>query len=266
MNKTLLTAAAAGLLVAALSGCSLPGTGIAAPAGNAGQVLVSPETKTTTFTVGGSSSSVLPGTFDLDVPQRDLDRVLSDADAVQPLLDDFWARELSATYGLDFDTPDRFEYYVGDEYTTCGGEDAGGEENAYYCFADDDEHVAFDAQWLATYLDEDPGDATTFLVLAHEWGHAVQDTWIEQEPDADYWAGPAQELNADCLAGVFWDNAVREGTLIEEEGDAEAVFQFLYDAGSGTWMDPGDHGSPEQRQLAFADGYNYGTDYCRTNY
>lgn len=261
MNKTLLTAAATGLLAVALSGCSLPGT-----VDGAGQVLVSPQQRTTAFSVGGSSSSVLPTTVDIDVPESDLDRVLSDAAAVQPLLDDFWTQELAYTYGLDFDTPDRFEYYLGEEFTTCGGEDAGGAENAYYCFVDDDEHVAFDAGWLATYLDEDPGDATTFLVLAHEWGHAVQDTWIEQEPDADHWAGPAQELNADCLAGVFWDDAIREGTLIEEEGDAEAVFGFLYDAGSGTWMDPGDHGSPEQRQVAFADGFEFGTDYCRVNY
>jgi uncharacterized protein len=267
MTRTARTLAATGLLAVALSACSVPTTGSAAPAdGPAPQprvaAAVQGDAAPQTFSVSQAVPGTVPGTADEDPYER----VLTDAEALQPLLDEFWTQELDYQYGLSFDTPDRFEYYVDAGNSPCGGEYADGTDNAYYCAADGDEHVAFDVDWLASYLPEHPGDAVTFLVLAHEWGHAVQDTWVEQEPGVDYWEGPAQELNADCLAGVFWDNGVRNGTIIEEDGDADAVFSWLAAGGSGTWTDPGDHGTAEQRQIAFSDGYTYGVDYCRTNY
>lgn len=267
MNKTVSTLAATGLLVAALSACSIPTAGDAAPAAT------SPRVSTTATTTeqddaarqAFSVSQAAPATVPADASEDPYERVLYDAEALEPLLNDFWSEEL-ADHGLEFDTPDRFEYYVGDGNSTCGGEYSDGTENAYYCAADGDEYVAFDVDWLSSYLDEHPGDAVTFLVLSHEWGHAVQDTWVEQQPGVDYWAGPARELNADCLAGVFWESALRNGTVIEEDGDAEAVYGWLEAAGSADWMEPGDHGTAEQRQIAFSDGYAYGLDYCRTNY
>ena len=170
--------------------------------------------------------------------------------------------------GLQFDTPDRYEYYRGASNAPCGGQGARAlPENAYYCFAESDEYVAFDLDWFTSYLDEHPGGATTFLILAHEWGHAVQDTWVEQQLHPE-WAedDPRQELSADCLAGVWMEDALRRGTLIEESGDADAIFRFLWEGGSGPWFAPGDHGTKEQRQRAFADGYAQDTEYCRTNY
>jgi predicted metalloprotease len=267
MNKTVSTLAATGLLVAALSACSVPtaGTAAAGAASPQGAPAVSTSVERATGPQAFSVSQAAPATVPQDDSGDPFERVLYDAEALQPLLDEFWAEELGY-YGLDFDAPDRFEYYVGDANSTCGGEFSDGTENAYYCAVDGDEYVAFDIDWLAGYLDEHPGDAVTFLVLAHEWGHAVQDTWVEQEPGVDVWEGPAQELNADCLAGAFWDDALRNGTVIEEDGDAEAVYGWLEAAGSGDWMDPGDHGTAEQRQIAFSDGFEFGTDYCRTNY
>ncbi len=262
MNKTLSTIAT-GLLVAALSACSVPTGGVAAPAERPGGASTAAQQPATpqAFAV----SQALPGTSPWSGEDA-YDRVLADAEALQPILDEFWTAHLHDNYGLEFDAPDRFEFYVDEGNSPCGDGYVPGTDNAYYCAVDGDEYVAFDVDWLAGYLPEHPGNATTFLVLAHEWGHAVQDTWVEQQPGVDQWAGPAQELNADCLAGVFWDEAVREGAIIEEEGDAEAVYTWLADGGSGTWMDPGDHGSSEQRQLAFSDGFTYGVDYCRVNY
>jgi len=194
-------------------------------------------------------------------------KVLQDADAVADLLNEFWTQELRARYGLVFDPPNRFEYYRGYGNAPCGGEDNALPNNAYYCWEDTDEYVAFDLDWFASYLDEHPGGATTFLILAHEWGHAVQDTWVEQQPNTDVWNPPYRlELNADCLAGVWMADALRRGTIIEESGDAEAIFESLWEMGSGPWFDPGDHGTSEQRQQAFMDGLTQGTHYCRTNY
>jgi predicted metalloprotease len=273
-KKTVRTLIASGLLVAGLGACSLPTAGVAAPAPVQQQVQpqAQPHAADPTGTQKAPKGSgmnpvslAVPGTIPGSGGQDPYERVLADADALQPILDDFWTRELAAD-DLDFDAPDRFEFYSGDSNSPCGDDAVPGAQNAYYCPADGDEYVAFDIDWLASYIDAHPGDATTFLVLAHEWGHAVQDTWEEQQPGVDTWTGPAQELNADCLAGVFWEGASREGSITEEEGDADAVYTFLADGGSGTWMDPGDHGTSEQRQLAFSDGYGYGLDYCRTNY
>jgi predicted metalloprotease len=194
-------------------------------------------------------------------------KVLQDADAVDDLLNEFWTQELQAQYGPVFEPPDRYEYYRGDGNAPCGGRDRARPKNAYYCPVDTDEYVAFDLDWFASYLDDHPGGATTFLILAHEWGHAVQDTWVEQQPNTDVWNPPyRQELNADCLAGVWMADALRRGTVIEESGDAEAIFGWLWEAGSGPWFNPGDHGTPEQRQQAFSDGLTQGTHHCRRNY
>jgi len=194
-------------------------------------------------------------------------KVLHDADAVVGPLNDFWTQELRDQYGLQFDTPDDYEYYRGASNDSCGGLNARAlPNNAYYCPAENDEYVAFDLDWFTSYLDEHPGGATTFLILAHEWGHAVQDTWVEQNPGGDVWNPPyLQELNADCLAGVWMEDSLRRGILIEESGDADAIFGWLWEEG-GPWFDPGTHGTQEQRQRAFSDGYAYGTDYCRTKY
>lgn len=221
-------------------------------------------------TTGGGTTGVADDQYDTPggTPTSAEQKVLHDATQVENLLNDFWTQELRAQYGVQFDTPDRYEYYRGATNAPCGGE--GGRdaaENAYYCFAESDEYVAFDLDWFTSYLDEHPGGATTFLILAHEWGHAVQDTLIEQQIHPEEWnPGYLQELHADCLAGVWMEDALRRGTVIEESGDADAIFGFLWEAGSGPWFAPGDHGTKEQRQQAFSDGFAKGTDYCQTNY
>lgn len=193
-------------------------------------------------------------------------KVLADAEGLEPLLNAFWTRELAEVYGVTFDPPERFAFYRGGGNDPCGTDTGSYPNNAFYCPVDDDEHVQFDMDWFQGYLDEHPGGATTFLILAHEWGHAVQDSWLEAG-GGDVWdPGYTQELNADCLAGVFIARSLEEGTIVEDVGDSEAIFGWLYESGSDGWLEVGDHGTREQRQAAFSDGFNHGTDHCRTNY
>ncbi|MEZ5078860.1 MAG: hypothetical protein R2725_15630 [Solirubrobacterales bacterium] len=193
-------------------------------------------------------------------------KVYEDAAAVGALLNEFWSEELQALYGIEFDPPDRFEYYYGEEPTSCGGWPEPLPENAYYCPAAGDEHVAFDMDWFQRYLEASPGGPTTFLVLAHEWGHAVQHSWELAEPGIDVWQPPGQELDADCLAGVFLSRSIDAGTIVEEAGDAEAIFDWLYEAADSPWVVGPSHGTHEQRQAAFVDGVEQGTAYCRQIY
>jgi predicted metalloprotease len=193
-----------------------------------------------------------------------VEKVLDDAAGLEPVLNDFWERELARLYGIRFDPPDYFAYYRSVEGSDCAGERLGA-NNAFYCPSDLEEGVLFDIDWFQQYLEAHPGGATTFLILAHEWGHAVQDSWVESG-GTDHWVTPNMELNADCLAGVFLSRSIEEGTIIEETGDAEAIFNWLYEAGSSPWTTPGDHGTREQRETAFTVGAERGTDYCRTVY
>lgn len=193
-------------------------------------------------------------------------KVLNDARALGALLNEFWARELTDRYRMTFDPPARYEYYRGTEQRSCGGITQLKANNAYYCFPEDEEHVAFDLDWLQHYLVDHPRGATTFLILAHEWGHAVQDTWREHN-GGDTWNPPyLQELNADCLAGVFIAAGIKEKAIVEETGDAETMFRWLYEAGPAPWLDPGTHGTGDRRQGAFRAGLERDTAYCRTQY
>lgn len=217
--------------------------------------------------VVGEVSAAFEESVEADQEVRE-QKVLQDAGELESLLNGFWVRELGRE-GVAFDPPDGFWYYrSGETEPSCGGEPAES-RNAHYCFADGEEHVAFDLDWFQEYLIENPEGATTFLILAHEWGHAVQDSWLESG-GADRWERPNQELDADCLAGVFLAQSIREGTIIEEPGDARAIFNWLYEAGAepstSPWTEPSSHGTREQRQAAFSDGYTRDTNYCRTTY
>lgn len=212
---------------------------------------------------GGGDGGSEAGTGDRQ--QRE-EKVLADANGLETLLDSFWTNELSRLYGITFDPPDRFEYYRGTGNNPCGPKGQPIPNNAYYCPVDADEYVAFDIDWFQNYLIEHPGGATTFLILAHEWGHAVQDSWLESGGPDQWEPAYRKELNADCLAGVFITRQIQDGSIEEEAGDAGTIWRWLYESGGGAWFDPSDHGTSAQRQVAFADGIEKGTDACRTEY
>jgi predicted metalloprotease len=229
------------------------------PDASGGSVTI-PDTPETDATLGESTAQV-----DTDRVARE-QKVLNDAQAVGALLNDYWSGELQAQYSLAFDQPDRFVYYRGEETTSCGEYTGPRARNAYYCPYDVNEHVAFDLDWLQEYLVSHPGGATTFLVLAHEWGHAVQDTWLENNGNDVWDPASRKELNADCLAGVFLAAAINQGAIVEEVGDAESIFRWLAEAGDTPWTSSDFHGTAAERQAAFGDGYTRGTDYCRQTY
>lgn len=194
------------------------------------------------------------------------EKVLADASALARLLNQFWIAELAQNYGVTFVPPTRFEYYEGATNPACGLDRRSMENNAYFCPTDD--FIAFDLNWFQQYLVDHPGGATTFLILAHEWGHAVQDTWLENGGTDEWNPLYRRELNADCLAGVFLASAVDSGTVVLHEGDEDAIFSWLYAEGSddSPWLEPGDHGTRSQRRTAFLDGYGGSTDQCRSTY
>ena len=194
------------------------------------------------------------------------DQVLNDARAAKRLLNDYWSAELPRQFGIEFDPVNRLEYYRSTGSNGCGGNVRKLPHNAFYCPTNGDEHVAFDIDWFVDFIDRFGGNAVTLEILAHEWGHAVQDSWAESQPGVDRWAAPWEELSADCLAGAFMGDSLRRDVLRDYPGAGESIAQKLYDGGSGTWFDPGDHGSPEQRVAAFTLGAHSSASRCRAQY
>jgi len=193
-------------------------------------------------------------------------KVINDATWLRSALDQFWTQELQRLYRIKFDPPDNFHYYKGNQPIVCGSQRIPGGTNAMYCMIDNQEFVAFDLEWFKSLLINHPGGATTFLILAHEWSHAVQDTWLENR-GPDIWDPPyRQELQADCLAGVFIQFIYQNNLVAEDADDSDAMSKF-FDTSGGPWLDPNDHGTSDQRKAAFTDGLTRGlTDECRARY
>ncbi len=97
------------------------------------------------------------GAATAEVQEDPATRVLTDAEALQSLLNDYWTQELTGLYGLSFDTPDGFGWYQDSSNPSCGGTYEDGTQNAYYCSVDGDEYIAYDLNWLISYLDQSPG-------------------------------------------------------------------------------------------------------------
>lgn len=99
--------------------------------------------------------------------------------------------------------------------------------------------VTVDQQWLDGIAYQYGTWAATG-VLAHEWGHMVQGN----VPN-----GTAAELQADCLAGVFFRGKGLPPGIINQ------FARLSLDAGDPVWSFNG-HGLGQQRYNAVARGYN----------
>ena len=125
------------------------------------------------------------------------------------------------------------------------------------------------------------GDFAQAYVVAHEFGHHVQgelgiSSWVRKQQQANPQAknefSVLLELQADCLAGVWARSAEERGLL--ERGDiaealsaAEAVGDDRIQQSQGQSVNPHTwtHGSAEQRQFWFEEGFDTGdTEACDT--
>ncbi len=126
-----------------------------------------------------------------------------------------------------------------------------------------------------------PGDFAQAYVIAHEFGHHVQNVLginervrreQQRQPDQANQLSVRLELQADCLAGV-WANSAYEQDLLEsgdlEEGleAAAAVGDDRIQRQAGRRVDPHSftHGTSEQRASWFKKGFERGQpDSCDT--
>ena len=158
-----------------------------------------------------------------------------------------------------------------DEWQTgCGGGVA--QMGPFYCPAD--QKVYLDLGFFDELKSRfgAPGDFAMAYVIAHEFGHhiqtatgvsqAVQDT-VSNDGSRSNELSVKQELQADCLAGVWAHSAISDlepGDVEEALTAAAAVGDDRIQQSTTGRIDPESwtHGSSQQRQAWFTAGYRSG--------
>ena len=181
-------------------------------------------------------------------------------------IDQFWAAEFPAVFNAAYTTPIiNGPYFVSQgDVPTCGAplDPSSYQGNAFYCGFEDT--IQWDAEGLMAPLYEQYGDFTVSLVIAHEWGHAIQERFgfdDSQSPTI------VSELQADCLAGA-WTGRVANGqseVMGLKPGDLEeamAGFILIGDELGTVPQGEGAHGLSFDRLSAFFDGFENGAVRC----
>jgi hypothetical protein len=200
--------------------------------------------------------------------------VVADVNSIQS----FWRDELPRQAGVDY-TIARTELFSGSTSTGCGA--ASADVGPFYCPVD--QHVYLDTTFFADMLEgrlgARGGEFSRAYVLAHEYGHHVQDLLgtmgkvrTQQGSSSD---SVRLELQADCYAGIW----ARSATTAGDAGGAPYILDLTRDdvsraldaaaavgddriqQRSAGRVDPDSwtHGSAAQRMRWFTTGQEKGT-------
>ena len=185
-------------------------------------------------------------------------------------IQDSWARAFAAG-GQKYE-PTELVLFSGATQSGCGP--ASSSTGPFYCPVD--REVYLDLEFFRELRDRfgAPGDFAQAYVIAHEFGHHVQNLiGVSEDVRREQQAHPEQanelsvrlELQADCLAGV-WAHSAFEENLLEpgdiEEGLAAAAAvgddRIQQQATGQIDRESWTHGSSEQRTTWFRKGFDSG--------
>jgi predicted metalloprotease len=198
-------------------------------------------------------------------------------------LEQYWSQEMPALGG-SYASPRDFILFSGQTSTGCGA--ASSASGPFYCPPDQTVYVdtGFYDQ-LRSQFGASGGPLAEMYVVAHEWGHHIQTIGGIMAAHPSKATGAASdsvriELQADCFAGA-WAGAAsttedeKGVTYLEPITDAQIADALnaaaavgddhIQEASSGqvqpdTWT----HGSSDQRQRWFTQGFQHGAETCDT--
>ncbi|MEV1166810.1 neutral zinc metallopeptidase [Nonomuraea sp. NPDC049784] len=177
-----------------------------------------------------------------------------DVRAARTLTEEFWKQNFQQL-GLTYRPITDFVPYSGKSGPNCGNQPAA-PNNAFYCPAG--HFIAYDQDWMESLWNE-MGDGSVYVIIPHEFGHAVQ-----AQLQTNFELNVQKELQADCYAGGTLSALVSSGALKAQSGDEDELLLSLDSAGDPTddWLNPSAHGTAEQRQASFATGWRNGVGTC----
>jgi len=208
--------------------------------------------------VGVPSEPAEPGAAPSGSPpaSASADDFVSDVRGAVSVADRYWSSKFAASSRRFQPLRDVVPYRRGGELS-CAGEPIP-RNNAVYCPAGD--FIAYDLGFALTAF-ERIGDAFVYYLLGHEYAHGIQvRLGIEYRYTID------QELQADCLAGAYLGDSIKQGWLTLEPNDLDEFSNGLLAVGddpSVPWFTPGAHGTARQRTDAFFAGYERSLTACQ---
>ena len=205
--------------------------------------------------------------------------------AVENSITDYWAEALPEQANVKFTPEHELTTFTGSIDTGCGPATA--DVGPFYC--PQDQNIYLDTTFfddvLQGQLNGPAGDFVEPYVLAHEYGHHIQNLLgtmgkvkTQQGPQSD---SVRLELQADCYAGMWTKNA----TSTDDAGGQPLIVELTQDdiqqaieaaksvgddriqqqSGGGVHPDQWTHGSADARVHWFMTGYEQGTlDACDT--
>ncbi len=187
-------------------------------------------------------------------------------------MQEFWLEEFPQSFNQEYDVT-RTVFFSGFTNTGCG--QASAQTGPFYCPAD--RLVYFDLDFLAQLQQqfEAPGDLAAQYIVAHEYGHHIQNVLginaqmrqlQQNDPRNANKYSVALELQADCLAGV-WANDANSRNQFDNRAEiseainaAEAVGDDRIQQQTQGRVSPESftHGTSEQRRQWFQRGFETG--------
>ncbi|MCP4084107.1 MAG: hypothetical protein GY745_03470 [Actinomycetia bacterium] len=218
---------------------------------------------------GGSSTPVeRPGGVNRsELSAADNDELDQFLEAAVTDIDNFWRVTYTDVYGGTYRPPTEvfpFSVSRNEPSLTCGGPINASimSLNAIYCPAGD--YITWDDEELIASLATRNGDLSVAVVLAHEWGHSIQDSRRGDVKGATI----IKELQADCFAGAWTGSVMRGETNLVEFSPSEldgalAGFLLLRDPPGTDIAAQQAHGSAFDRIGAFRQGVEEGAHHCQ---
>ncbi len=187
---------------------------------------------------------------------------------VYAAIDAFWAQNFEVA-GLRYQSPSELVSVTLNSQVSsgCGTKSDIVGYGIYYCTLDETVYFSpeFRSQVISAIGEEGWND-----VIAHEWGHHIQDLLnVDQTAQPELGNGFYSieiELQADCMAGMFMQNQFASGQVDQYGLDqAIAITNAAGDAPDTKWDDATAHGTGEQRESSWHNGFDRGFGGCRLN-